>query len=145
MQPSILQLFQLLRLPFLWNENCVRLRLDTHTYKPCHLNTLNAVVQLRNKQLMILPEAWVLWLLLRCPNRPTFDPTDQFTILEPQNPSNREFYVVWERRSTDYKALKFWMGRSGTLGLAIFFFGESKIAKNMRTIKLRYAATAPAI
>ena len=33
-------------------------------------------------------------------------PTDPFTILDPQNQEINEFYIVQERRTTDFKALK---------------------------------------
>ena len=39
-------------------------------------------------------------------------PTSPFTILEPQNPWIDEFYIVQERRVTDFKALKLWKGSS---------------------------------
>ena len=41
-----------------------------------------------------------------CPTRP-------FTILEPQDQDIGEFYVVQERRTTDFEASKLWKGSSG--------------------------------
>ena len=35
-----------------------------------------------------------------------FNPTSPFKILEPQNTEIEEFYVVQERRGTDFKTLK---------------------------------------
>ena len=40
-------------------------------------------------------------------------PTSPFTILEPQDQDIVEFYVVQERRATDFKAPKLWKGLSG--------------------------------
>ena len=47
-------------------------------------------------------------------------PTSPFTILEPQNPWIDEFYVVQERRTTDFKALKLRKGSSGNRPFHIF-------------------------
>ena len=44
-------------------------------------------------------------------------PTDPFTILKPQNLSTDEFYVVQVLIATDFKAPKFWKGRSGGIEL----------------------------
>ena len=38
---------------------------------------------------------------------------DPFPISVPQNPSSDEFYEAQKRRSTDFKALKLYKGRSG--------------------------------
>ena len=40
-------------------------------------------------------------------------PTDIFTIPEPQDQEIGEFFVVQERRATDYEAPKLWKGRLG--------------------------------
>ena len=41
-------------------------------------------------------------------------PTDPFSISEPQNQEIAEFYLVQERRKTDFEAPKLWKDRSGT-------------------------------
>ena len=40
-------------------------------------------------------------------------PTSLFPILEPQDQGIAEFYVVQERRATDFEASKLWDGSSG--------------------------------
>ena len=44
-------------------------------------------------------------------------PTNHFTILEPQDQEIGEFYLVQERRGTDFKAPKSWKDSSGQYGL----------------------------
>ena len=40
-------------------------------------------------------------------------PTNPFIILEPRDQEIGEFYVVEERRATDFEAPKLWKGSSG--------------------------------
>ena len=47
----------------------------------------------------------------------TYLPTSSFPILEPQNPWIDKFYVVQQRRATDFKAPKLWKGSSGSAHL----------------------------
>ena len=42
-----------------------------------------------------------------------FNPTNLFTILGPHDQEIGEYYVVQERRATDFEAPKLWKGRSG--------------------------------
>ena len=53
------------------------------------------------------------------------DPTNPFTILEHSDQEIGEFYVVQERRATDFEALKMWKGRSGRDILIILIFFEN--------------------
>ena len=43
-----------------------------------------------------------------------FIPRNPFSILEPQDQEIREFYVVQERRATNFEAPKLWKGSSGS-------------------------------
>ena len=45
----------------------------------------------------------------------TRDPTNPFTMLEPQDQEIGEFYVLQERRATDFEASKLWKGSSGSV------------------------------
>ena len=47
-------------------------------------------------------------------------PTSPFTILEPQNPGIDKFYVIQERRTTDFRAAKLGKGSSGSAAYLFF-------------------------
>ena len=48
-------------------------------------------------------------------------PTNLFTILEPRDQEIGKFYVVQERRETDFEAPKLWKGSSGWPPLQFMF------------------------
>ena len=58
-----------------------------------------------------------------------FHPTGPFTVFEPQDQEVGKFYVVQERRTTDFEASKLWKGRSDSVwfDLAMLFV---QIAEN---------------